>query len=333
MDQPTWHPGSLLGLSGSYWQTFALHTAVKLDIFTIIGDGSITSQQISKRIGGDEDGTERLLNALVAMVLLKKEKDTFLNTQASSQFLSKDSKAYIGHMIMHHHHLVRSWSKMDEAILSGQPVRSRTSFSDENVRKAFLMGMFNTAMQSAPSIVKTLDLSRYTKLLDLGGGPGTYAIHFCLQNPRLKAVVYDLPTTRPFAQNTISQFELSERITFEEGNYVSEAIQGHYDVVWMSHILHGEGPEDCQRMIDKAVAVLEPGGMLVIHDFFLEEDKAGPLFPALFSINMYLGTPEGRSYSQGEISDMLKQAGLSDIQRSEYQGPTQSGILMSKKRS
>ena len=59
--------------------------------------------------------------------------------------------------------------------------------------------MFNLAMNLAPVLVPKIDLSNRRHLLDLGGGPGTYAIHFCLNNPQLKATVYDLPTTRPFA--------------------------------------------------------------------------------------------------------------------------------------
>ena len=71
------------------------------------------------------------------------------------------------------------------------------------------MGMFNLASLLAPRIAQAIDLSGCRRLLDLGGGPGTYAIHFCLANPGLSAVVYDLPTTRSFAEETIARFDLS----------------------------------------------------------------------------------------------------------------------------
>ena len=175
------------------------------------------------------------------------------------------------------------------------------------------MGMFNNAMLQAPGLVETIDLSENRHLLDLGGGPGTYAIHFCQKNPLLKAVVFDLPTTRPYAEKTIAKFGLSERISFMAGDYVTRALQGRYDAIWMSHILHGEGPVACQDMIQKAAAVLEPGGILLIHDFILDDTRDGPLFAALFSLNMLAGTPEGRSYGQQELVDMMTRAGLRDI--------------------
>ena len=84
-------------------------------------------------------------------------------------------------------------------------------------------------------------------------------------------------------------------------------------------------------MVQKAIAVLKPSGMIMIHDFILDNTKDSPLFPALFSMNMLLGTHEGRSYSEQEIVEMLKSAGVSDIQRSPFRGPTDSGVIIGKK--
>ncbi len=331
MDKPNWNPGTLLGLSGQYWKTCLLHAAVKLDLFTTLGDDAMTGKMVAEKIGADADAVERMLNALAAMGLAEKKVDTFLNVDTAGRYLRKDSKAYLGFMILHHRHLMESWSRMDDAVLTGKPVRTRSSFNDESVREAFIMGMFNNAMLQAPHLVETLDLSAYRNLLDMGGGPGTYAIHFCLQNPKLKAVVYDLPTTQPFAEKTIFQFGLADRISFVAGDYVTEPMHGQYDVVWMSHVLHGEGPTVCQNMIQKAAAMLTPGGMLLLHDFILDDSRDGPLFATLFSMNMLLGTPEGRSYTERELVEMMTKAGLSDVRRSPYRGPTESGILSGRK--
>jgi hypothetical protein len=52
-----------------------------------------------------------------------------------------------------------------------------------------------------------------------------------------------------------------------------------------------------------------------------------PLFPALFALNMYLGTEQGQAYSEGQVRQMMKEAGIHEIVREPYTGPTQSGIL------
>jgi predicted O-methyltransferase YrrM len=321
-------PGELLELSGVFWKTCALHTAVKLDVFTAIGDDQLTAEQIAKSIRGAQRGVVRLLNALVAMELLEKVDDTFANLPSSQTFLSKASPKYIGHIILHHHHLMESWSQLDESVLSGQPIRARSSFDKKAWRESFLMGMFNMAMNMAPLLVPLIDLSARQHLLDLGGGPATYAIHFCQNNPQLRATVFDLPTTRPFAEKTIEKFQLSNRIDFMAGNYIEDEIRGSYDAAWLSHILHGEGPEACQDIIHKTVSALESGGLIIVHDFILSNTMDGPLFPALFSLNMLLGTSDGQSYSEEQIMGMLSAAGAKDLRRVSTQTPNDSGIIV-----
>jgi len=328
MEREEWNPGKLLGVSGNYWIACALHAGIKLEIFSQVGHQSLSEKEIAKKINGDPRGVGTLLNALAAMGLLLKKDGNFSNTSFSSSFLSKESPQYIGFMIMHHHHLMSSWAKLDEAVISGRPIRGRASFEDETVRESFLMGMFNMAMMLAPHLASMIDLSGKRHLLDLGGGPGTYAIHFCLKNPELKAKVYDLKTTRPFAEKTIARFGLTERIAFQEGNYLQEEIRGTFDVAWLSQILHGEGPQEAQRIIRKAASVLAPGGQILVHEFLLNNTMDGPLHPALFSLNMLLGTEHGQSYSEQQVTDMLAKAGAKEIRRLPLQIPNDSGVIL-----
>ncbi|MGD8610657.1 MAG: methyltransferase [Desulfobacterales bacterium] len=322
-----WHPGELLALSGYFWKTCTLHAAVKLDVFTCLGDEQLSADAVAARLKVEPDAVQRLLNALVAMELLAKAADVYANTPTSKAFLSKKSPQYLGNIIMHHHHLVESWAQLDVSVLTGKPVRQRASYSDEERRESFLMGMFNMAMNLAPKLIPEIDISARQHLVDLGGGPGTYAIHFCRHNPDLKATVFDLPTTRPFAEKIIKRFELSDRIDFQAGNYLKDQIRGRYDAAWLSHILHAEGPDDCRRIIQKAVAALKPGGIIIIHEFILNDTMDGPLFPALFSLNMLLGTDAGQAYSEQQLRDMLAAAGSKEIQRLPVQTPNDSGII------
>lgn len=329
-----WNKGTLIETSGNYWKSCTLHTGVKLDVFTIIGSGNKSSQEIAAKINGDSRGVAALLNALTAMELLSKLEGRFSNTDFSKQFLSKESSDYSGFIIMHHHHLVPSWAEMPASVLSGNP--NRTSASDtkkESERESFLMGMFNMASGLAPMYSKILDLSDCAHLLDLGGGPGTYAIHFCLNNPELKATVFDLPTTRKFAEKTIASFDLSERIRFKEGSYLEEhtGLEQEYDAIWLSHILHGEGPEDAESIVAKAVNVLKPGGKVLIHEFILDNTMDGPLFPALFALNMLVGTDSGQAYSEAQLREMLEKCGISNIERLDVSAPNDAGIMIGVK--
>lgn len=327
MAQVKINPGYLMEMSGSFWKTCTLHAGVKLDVFTVIGRKKMSADSVANLTDSDEDGMTRLLDALSSMQLLKKEDDLYSNVSGGFDFLSKDSPGYIGYMIMHHQDILSHWGHLDEAVKSGKNVREEPGWKDERKRENFLMGMFNIASAVAPGAADAFDLSNETRLLDLGGGPGTYAIHFCRKNPQLNAVVYDLPGTKPFAEKTIERFSMSDRIKFVEGNFVTDDIEGTYDAAWLSHILHSSKLTQCIEIIRKAVSVLKPGGIIGIHEFILKNQMDGPEFCALFSLNMLVGTESGRAYSEKQIMSMLDECGVKNIERIDFSGVNDSGII------
>jgi len=329
MNTSPWTKPALLEVANSYWKTCALHTGVKLELFTVIGKETMDAGEVAERIGGNPHGVETLLNALCAMDLLTKENGRYANTDFSSKYLVKISPDYTGFIIMHYHHLMDSWRRMRESVLSGKPCRQRPVTASETERESFLMGMFNLAMDLAPHFAREIDLSGRKRFLDFGGGPGTYAIHFCQENPGMTATVFDLPTTRVFAERTIARFGLTDRIDFKAGSYVHDTVdfERTYDVAWLSHNLHGEGPEEAEKVVAHAMSALKPGGLVFIHEFILNNDKTGPLFPALFSINMLIGTPGGRAYSEQELVTILEKNGAVDVKRLEVKAAVTSGIV------
>ncbi|MBS3754700.1 MAG: SAM-dependent methyltransferase [Desulfobacterales bacterium] len=327
MTDNSWTPGKILEISGYYWKTATLHAAVHLDLFSVLDGRQVTAREAAEACCSDTDGTERLLNALAAMDLVNKTGHNYTNTDAAKKYLSRHSGEYLGHIISHHHHLVPAWARLDQAVAKGAPVRQQGPHADETQRRSFLMGMHNLARLVAPRAAVHVDLSGSRRLLDLGGGPGTHAIYFCLENPGLNATVADLPATRAYAEENIAEYGLSGRISFTPVDYTAENIPGQYDAAWLSHVLHGEGPENCLEILKKTVSALIPGGKILVHDFILDNTRAAPLFPALFSLNMLVNTDFGRAYSEQEITEMISAAGAEQIKRLDFCGPNDSGII------
>ncbi len=325
-----WSVGKLLSTSSGYWRGCTIQAAVRLKIFSAMAAGPCDASQVAEALGSDVRATGLLLDALTAMNLLQKSADTFDNTPFARKFLVEGEPEYMGHIILHHHHILDGWAQLDVAVTTGKKV-VRRSYGIDDERESFLMGMYNLAMGLAPQIAADFDMTGRKKLLDLGGGPGTYAIHFCLTNPVLSAVILDRPTTEPFARETIARFGLSERIDFVGGDFTLDPLcGGPYDVAWLSHILHSNSLDECYACIKKTAAVIEPGGMILVHDFILD-DTGGPEFPALFSLNMLLGTENGRSYSETEIFSMLDRAGFTELVHHDFRAPNDSSVISGRK--
>lgn len=330
MDEKIRTREDLIALSGAYWACCTLQGAVALDIFTAIGPGK-TAEETAAAIGATNRGTMMLLNALVAMNLLTKEGATYHLTEISRNLLVRGAPDYMGHIIMHHHHLVPSWHRLAEAVRTGESQRVAVTARADAIYESFIMGMYNIARLHGPAVAGVVDLSGRRSLLDLGGGSGAYAVEFCKANPLLRAVVFDLPRTRPLAEKIFAAAAMTDRLRFMGGDYLRDDLGGPYDAAWLSQILHGEGLETCVALLKRTFSVLERGGVIAVHEFILNDTLDGPLQPALFSLNMLLGTAEGRSYAQGELMDMMEKAGFRDVRRLPYQSRNGAGILVAVK--
>ena len=321
-------PASLLALSDAYWKGSALQAGVMLDVFSIIGDARKSAADIAAACACDARAMGMLLTALTAMGLLVRDGETYAQTAQARTFLDRRSPRAVCSIIGHHQRIMAAWARLPQAIRTGRAVpRDMEPREVAGDREDFLMGMFNLAMAIAPGLAASLDLTGRKRLIDVGGGPGTYAVHFCLAHPQLTASVFDLATSEPFADQVRRRFGVADRVDFVPGDYLRDPIPGGYDVAWLSQIFHAEDPDGCMTILRKTVDALSPGGLVLIHEFMLDDSLDGPEFASLFALNMLVLTPRGQAYTVGEIRDMMTAAGLTDIRLLDFTGPNDSRVL------
>ncbi|GHV51496.1 SAM-dependent methyltransferase [Deltaproteobacteria bacterium] len=326
-----WTVSAILALSGAYNAGCALQTAVQLDVFTTLEkEPQLSCRELARKLRCDERAFAMLASALISLGFLDQQADRLLLPQASRLFLSRSSDQYLGYIIQHHAHIQPAWTRLAEAIRSGKPIRETSSSHTESAeeREAFLMGMFNVAMNQAEKVAAALDLSARKRLIDIGGGPGTYAAFFCKTNPHLSATIFDRPTSEEFAMRIVRRFGLEKRVDFAGGDFLRDALPDGYDAAWLSQVLHGENPADAAKLVARAAGTLNPGGLLAIQEFIVDDDRRGPTQSTLFSLNMLVGTPGGQAYTQSEISAMLRDAGVVSVSRLPAELPPGCGILV-----
>jgi precorrin-6B methylase 2 len=325
-----WTMPELLKFSGSYWACCALQAAVQLDLFTALADGPLTGKELAARLGCDQRALGMLVTALVALEFLERRGEALAASPSSLIYLARTSPEYVGFIIRHHAHIMPGWVNLAEAVRGGRSVLGKSSVRtvEEEEREAFLMGMFNVARGQAETVAKALDLAGRSRLIDVGGGPGTYAVQFCLGQPGLTALVFDLPTSEPFAREVAARYGLADRIDFVGGDFLRDELPKGQDAAWLSQVLHGESPENAALLVKKAAASLNPGGLLAVQEFVLDNDRSGPAHSALFSLNMLVGTSGGQAYTLDEIRAMLVNAGARDVRALEVDLPQGCRIVV-----
>ncbi len=150
-------------------------------------------------------------------------------------------------------------------------------------------------------------------MLDVGGGPGTYALEWAKLHRHLKATLFDIPPVVEVARSYIQRYGLEDRVDTRAGDFNRDDLGSGYDLILLANVLHMYSEELSRALVGKAVQALEPGGRLIIHGFCTEEDETGPLEDAMFSLNIGLLTEGGRSHPVREKKAWLEQAGLREI--------------------
>ena len=325
-----WTPNDLIGYSNKSWGICALHAAVELDIFTPLTDRSMTTEEMAETLKCSHRGLEALICAMCSLGLMSRSGNTVSLTPFSRQYLSRRSDDYIGFILLHHRELMPSFVQLDTAVREGRPTRVRGAMTPED-RKSFIMGMYNMASVRADQALRAVDFSGRKRLLDLGGGPGAYAVRFCQAYAGMEAVIFDLPSTKPMAESVVSKQGLADRISFVTGDFFKDDLPGGFDVVWISHILHSSDDAESALLLKKAMGCLNPGGLIASQEFILDDSRDGPVFSAMFGLNMLAGTPGGKVYTPSELKGLLEQAGAINVRQLDMPNDNGSGIVMGEK--
>jgi (2Fe-2S) ferredoxin/2-polyprenyl-3-methyl-5-hydroxy-6-metoxy-1,4-benzoquinol methylase len=305
-----------------YQPSRVLLTAIELDVFTAIGDGS-ECDEVASKLNTDRRAMEKLLDALVALEVLRKEDGTYSNTPMSERYLVAGAADDARTALMHTAHLWQRWSTLTDCVRKGTAVtyREMTDRGDDWTT-AFIAAMHRNAAARAPQVVRAVGLEDARRMLDIGGGSGAYAIAFARASRDLRVEVLDLQTVLPIAQKHIEEAGLSDRITTRAGDLRSDDLGSGFDLILLSAICHMLGPAANRNLLQRCFAALSPGGRVCIQDFILESDRTSPRSAALFALNMLVGTEEGSTYTREEYRSWLDHVGFVDIQYIALSGPT-----------
>jgi cyclopropane fatty-acyl-phospholipid synthase-like methyltransferase len=177
--------------------------------------------------------------------------------------------------------------------------------------------MNDRARKQAPLVAAQMELKEGMRVLDVGGGSGAFAVAFVRAKKGVTATVFDLPVVLPLTEVYVSAEGLKERIDLVAGDYTRDELPAGYDLVFLSAIIHSNSPEQNRSLMQKCARALTAKGTLVVQDFIMDENRTDPPGGALFALNMLVGTAAGDTYTESEIRDWMKEAGLSDITRAE----------------
>ncbi len=318
-------PDRLMEISTAPWMARILTVAIKLDLFSHIDSGANTFQDIRRLTEIPERPLNAMLTALLGMDLIIRQEDHYHNQPISDAFLVKGKPAFFGDMIlMQGTRIYNLFTKLEKSVQTDKPpmdigksVKKSPALAD-----TFTSAMHNNAIGPARALAAKVDFGEFNHLLDVGGGSGAYSIILANHFPKLFATIFEFETVGNVAKRYVDSHELQGRVSIISGDILlHDTFPSGFDVALLSQVLHQYGPEDSKLILKNIYDVLPSGGMLVINEFFLNDDKTGPLFASLFSVLMVLESEKGTSYSKPEVTTWLSEVGFYKVKGDNLLGP------------
>ena len=321
-------------LGRQYWNSAIVRAGINLKLFPLLEVEPLSATQVAKHLGAAPRFVEAFLEAGVALGLLEKDDDRYSNSPESAAHLVPGKQGYVGDLVLHITNYWDSWGKLDRLIVEG-----RTELPFENgytdvptYWTDYMNGQHNRAVSGqSDNLVRSVDLSGKKKMLDLGGGAGSYSIALCQHNPELTAYVVDAKEPLEIAAEQIAESGLEDRVIPVEGDFDEIELGNDSDVILISGVVLIKGEEECRRLLRRAYDALVPGGMVIVQDFMrVDFSEKRSFMDTMMDMYVLIAFSPGAGDRYGEeYVSWLFDAGFTNVEETAL--PTQLAIITAEK--
>jgi SAM-dependent methyltransferase len=321
-------PERLQQFGFAYAPPLIISAAVSNKVFDTLQSGPKTVEQVKKETGGSARGLRAIMDALVGLELLKKDRQSrYSLTPESAAFLISEKPGtlagFFGSILPQ---MVSRWLRLSDIVRDGRPAvavnqeTEGTEFFSQLVET--IIPMSYAGAQKLADHLKVEKTKDEMRVIDLAAGSGIWGIAVAQKSPRVRVTAVDWAGMIPTTKRITEKFGVRDRFAFIEGDLLEANFGNSYDVATLGHILHSEGEPRSRQLLKKAFRALKSGGIIAIAEWLVNDDRTQPLPSLMFSVQMLVNTEKGDTFSFNEIKNWLEDAGFRKVRKLEAPGPS-----------
>jgi ubiquinone/menaquinone biosynthesis C-methylase UbiE len=321
-------PERLMELSFAYAPPLVISAGVSNKVFDSLEDGAKTTGQVAEETGASARALRILMNALVGLNLLKKDRQGkySLTPESAAFLLSKKPGTHAGFFGAIEPQLISRWLRLSDIVREGRPAvavnqeTEGTEFFSQLVEN--IIPMSYPPAQKLGDHLKLGKAKNEIRVLDLGAGSGIWGIALAQKSPRVRVTAVDWAGMIPTTKRITQKFGVDDRFNYVEGDMLEANFGSGYDIATLGHILHSEGEDRSRQLLTKTFRALKSGGAIAIAEWLVNDDRTKPLPSLMFAVQMLVNTEKGDTFSFNEIENWLEEAGFKKIRKLEAPGPS-----------
>jgi ubiquinone/menaquinone biosynthesis C-methylase UbiE len=312
----------------AYAPPLIIGAAANNEVFDTLESGAKTIEQVSKSTGASERGLRAIMNALVGLELLKKDRrGKYSLTSESEAFLVSNKPGTLaGFFAMAGTHLVPDWLQLSEAVKTGMPpIAMNQEATGPEFFSVLVENIIPMSYPAAAALGRALKLGktrRPMRVLDIAAGSGIWGIALAQQSPHVRVTAQDWAEMIPTTKRITQKFGVADRFSYIEGDVLKADFGNDYDIAILGHILHTEGEDRSRKLLKKVFDALKRGGAIAIGEWLVKDDRTGPLNGLIFAVNMLVHSERGDTFSFNEIKNWLQDASFKKVRMLQAPGPS-----------
>ena len=297
-----------------------LFAASELGLFEALADAPATLDSLAARTGLTRRAARISADAMVALGLLERDADLYRNSPAAAVYLAGTTPTDLRPLLRFWDQIsYPTWEALAQALGSGPP---REVFDlDDTQQEIVSAGIEAILAEPAAALGKVVDFSPHRRLLDVGGGTGSWSITTLTHHPHLKATIFELPVTANIARGRIAEAGLADRIAVDTGDAFTDDLPDGHDVFLVANLIHYWSPGDNRTLLRRIRQVTPHGGRLLLADFWTDHTHTKPLQAALMAGEFAVHLRDGDVYSIDEIRTWLIETGWRYLDHLPLAGP------------
>ncbi len=306
------NPAPIFDCFYAYQKTAAIQAAVDIGLFSAIATGHSTVPAIAKACAASPKGVRVLCDYWSVHGLLLKSADSYRLTPVTATFLDRASPAYVGGALgFLNGPIAPFFGRLTQAVRHGGCETAGSVEPEYDGWVSFAEAMGAVMLPNAQALATILG-SVSGHVLDVAAGHGLFGITLAQKNPGVRVTALDWPKVLDVARRNATSMGVRDRLTTIAGDAFTVDLQGPYDVILLTNLLHHFSPDHCTTLLKRLRAALRPGGRLVTLEFVPDDDRISPPMSATFPLVMLATTASGDAYTFPELERMLRAAGFTN---------------------
>ena len=321
-------PERLMELSFAYAPPLIISAAAANKVFDALENCAKTAEEVAKKTGASPRALSILMNALVGLDLLKKDRQgRYSLTPESAAFLvSNKPGTHAGFFGTIAPQLISRWLRLTDIVREGRPAvavnqeTEGTEFFSQLVEN--IIPMSYPAAQKLGDHLKIAKTKDQIRVLDLAAGSGIWGIALAQKSPRVRVSAVDWAGMIPTTKRITKKYGVRDRFNFVEGDLLQADFGNGYDIAILGHILHSEGEDRSRKLLKKTFRALKSGGVIAIAEWLVNDERTEPTHGLMFAVQMLVNTERGDTFSFNEIGSWLQDSGFKNVRKVEAPGPS-----------